>query len=60
MKTIIALTLLAVSLSTFAASSYGVVSTRHYTTRKNNTVCAIDVVTLTSGKVLTEKSCFKI
>lgn len=60
MKTLAILTLLAISCPIFAATNYGIVSVVHKTTRTKSLVCAIDVVTLSNGKVMTDKSCFKI
>lgn len=58
MKKAFLLLALVVTGSLFADTS-GIAATRHYTVRTKNTVCAIDVVVLASGKIMTEKSCFK-
>lgn len=43
-----------------AIPDYGVIAAKHYTIRTKSLVCAIDVITLSSGKTVTEKICFKI
>jgi hypothetical protein len=60
MKTVALLSLLLVSCSTFAAQNSGIVSSVHKTIRSKNLVCAVDIVTLSNGKIKTETSCFKI
>ena len=52
----IAFILLVATSATFASS--GIIWTRHYTIRTKTQVCAIDIVKLDTGRIVSEKLCF--
>lgn len=58
MKALAFLLLVACTASTFAST--GILWSRHYTIRTSTKVCAVDVIKLDTGRIMSEKSCFLI